>query len=80
MSDLNFEKALVKLEKIVDKLENEELSLAESLKIFEKGINLYRFCNKELNEAEKKISLIVQENGEFKEIPFEYEDGGINEF
>lgn len=75
MSDLNFEKALVELEKIVDKLENEELSLDESLKIFEEGINLYRFCNKELSDAEKKISLIVQENDGFKEIPFRYKDG-----
>lgn len=74
MSDLNFEKALIRLEEIVNKLENEELSLDESLKIFEEGINLYRLCNKELGDAEKKISLIVQEDGEFKKIPFEYED------
>lgn len=74
MSDLNFEKALIKLEKIVDKLENEELSLDDSLKTFEEGINLYRLCSKELSEAEKKINLIVQENDEFKKIPFEYED------
>lgn len=74
MSNLNFEKALIRLEEVVNKLENEELSLDESLKVFEEGVNLYRLCSKELSEAEKKISLIVQENGEFKKIPFEYED------
>lgn len=74
MSDLNFEKALLRLEEVVNKLENEELSLDESLKIFEEGIGLYRLCNKELSEAEKKISLIIQEDGEFKKIPFECED------
>ncbi len=74
MSDLNFEKALLRLEEVVNKLENEELSLDESLKIFEEGIGLYRLCNKELGEAEKKISLIIQEDGEFKKIPFECED------
>lgn len=74
MSSLNFEKALIRLEKIINKLENEELSLDESLKIFEEGIGLYRLCNKELSEAEKKISLIIQENDEFEKIPFECED------
>lgn len=74
MSNLNFEKALIRLEETVNKLENEELSLDESLKIFEEGISLYRLCNKELSEAEKKISLIIQENGELKKIPFECED------
>ena len=74
MSSLNFEKALIRLEEVVNKLENEELSLDESLKIFEEGIGLYRICNKELSEAEKKISLIIQEDGEFEKIPFECED------
>lgn len=74
MPNFNFEEALIKLEEIVNKLENGELSLDDSLKIFEEGINLYRLCSKELSEAEKKISMIVQENGEFKEIPFECGD------
>ncbi|HZK57968.1 MAG TPA: exodeoxyribonuclease VII small subunit [Clostridia bacterium] len=74
MSNLNFEKALIRLEEIVNKLENEELSLDESLRVFEEGINLYRLCSKELSEAEKKISLIVQENGKLRKTPFECED------
>lgn len=72
MSNLNFEEALAKLEDVVDKLEKEQLSLDDSLKIFEEGINLYRLCSKELSEVEKKINIIIEENGEFKEIPFEY--------
>ncbi|HDR5039313.1 TPA: exodeoxyribonuclease VII small subunit [Bacillus anthracis] len=75
MSNLNFEEALTKLEEAVNKLEKEQLSLDDSLKIFEEGINLYRLCSKELNEVEKKINTIVEENGEFKEVPFEYEEG-----
>lgn len=75
MSNLNFEEALSKLEEVVNKLEKEQLSLDDSLKIFEEGINLYRFCSKELNEVEKKINIIIEENGEFKEVPFEYEEG-----
>jgi len=75
LSNLNFEEALSKLEEVVNKLEKEQLSLDDSLKIFEEGINLYRFCSKELNEVEKKINIIIEENGEFKEVPFEYEEG-----
>ena len=74
MSELSFEEILIKLEEIVNRLETEELSLDESLKIFEEGINLYRLCRKELDDAEKKISLIIHEDGEFKKIPFEHED------
>ncbi len=74
MENSNFEEALVKLEEIVDRLENEELSLDDSLKMFEEGIKLYRLCNKKLEEAEKKISLIIEENGELEQVPFECED------
>ena len=72
MSNLNFEAALAGLEKIVNDLEKQQLSLDDSLKIFEEGISLYRSCMKELNEAEKKINTIIEQNGEFKKIPFEY--------
>ena len=72
MSNLNFEEALVKLEEVVNKLEKEQLSLDKSLEIFEEGIGLYRLCSKELMEVEKKISIIVEENGEFKKNSFGY--------
>ncbi len=72
MSNLNFEEALAKLEEVVNKLEKDQLSLDESLKIFEEGINLYRICSKELIEVEEKINTIVEENGEFKKISFGY--------
>lgn len=75
MANLNFEETLAKLEQVVNELENEELSLDDSLKIFEEGINLYRLCSKELNKIENKINMIVEENGELKEIPFENKKG-----
>ena len=53
MPNFDFEKALTKLEEIVDKLENEEMSLDESLKIFEEGINLYRLCDRNLMNQKK---------------------------
>jgi exodeoxyribonuclease VII small subunit len=54
-----FEKAFQQLEKIVHRLENEELPLDESLQLFEEGIRLSRFCNQKLEEVEKKIELIL---------------------
>jgi len=55
----DFEKAFQQLEKIVHRLESEELPLDESLQLFEEGIRLSRFCNQKLEEVEKKIELIL---------------------
>lgn len=53
---MTYEEAMTRLEKIVTMLENDTLSLDESLKLFEEGTNLARFCNKTLDEAELKIT------------------------
>ncbi len=67
-----FEKAFDHLEKIVHRLENEELPLDESLQLFEEGIRLSRFCNQKLEEVEKKIELILSDaKGQPKIAPFE---------
>ena len=55
----DFEKAFQQLEKIVQRLESEELPLDESLQLFEEGIRLSRFCNQKLEEVEKKVELIL---------------------
>jgi len=78
-----FEKAFQNLEKIVQRLESEELPLDESLQLFEEGIKLSRFCHQRLEEVEKKIELIladakgqpVTEPFEEEELPDEEEDG-----
>ena len=70
-----FEKAFQQLEKIVQRLESEELPLDESLQLFEEGIRLSRFCNQKLEEVEKKIELILADSkGQPKSEPFEPED------
>jgi exodeoxyribonuclease VII small subunit len=75
-----FEKAFQQLEKIVQRLEGEELPLDESLQLFEEGIRLSRFCNQKLEEVEKKIELILADaKGQprlqpFEEAPFEPEE------
>ena len=54
-----FEKAIKELEEVVNKLESGEASLSESLELFEKGIKLAKECNKMLDEAEKKVSVLI---------------------
>jgi exodeoxyribonuclease VII small subunit len=70
--DRKFEDALAELESVVEKLESGELSLDESLKIFEQGVRLVKFCNEKLGEVEKKIDLLVKDKeGKLQLKPFD---------
>lgn len=70
-----FEDALSQLESIVARLENGDLPLEESLKLFEEGIKLSRFCNQKLNEAQKKVEVLLKgTEGESEPRPFEPEE------
>jgi exodeoxyribonuclease VII small subunit len=60
MSEIKFEKAIQRLEKIVDDLEKGELDIDKSLEIFEEGIKMSRICSKKLSEAEAKIEKLTQ--------------------
>ncbi|WP_432400781.1 exodeoxyribonuclease VII small subunit [Wukongibacter sp. M2B1] len=66
----NFEGNLARLKEVVKLLEDGNISLEESLKYFEEGIKLYRLCNNVLNDAQQKISLLLEEDGELVEKPF----------
>lgn len=71
----DFEKSFQQLEKIVHRLESEELPLDESLQLFEEGIRLSRFCHQRLEEVEKKIELILADaKGQPVTEPFEDEE------
>ena len=61
------------LEDIVKRLESGDLPLEESLKIFEKGVTLSRFCFNKLEEAEKRVSILIKDEGGVKKKPFKYE-------
>ncbi len=72
MAKERFEDALNRLEKIVSRLEEGNTSLEESLKLFEEGIRLSRFCNQKLEEAEKKVEILLKDkNGVMKSKPFD---------
>jgi exodeoxyribonuclease VII small subunit len=71
---VSFETALKELEGIVKQLETGEAKLEESLMLFERGVKLTRFCSQKLDEADKKIELLVKDSqGQYKAIPFEPE-------
>jgi exodeoxyribonuclease VII small subunit len=73
----DFESALKSLEEIVVRLESGDLTLDQSLELFEEGINISRFCNSKLEEAERKVGILVKTaDGGFKETPFEEECEG----
>lgn len=60
----NFEKSLIELENIIKKLESEEVSLDESIALFEKGVVLSNECRKTLEKAEYKIITLTDAEGE----------------
>jgi len=70
----DFEAALAELEKIVEQMESGEQSLEESLKSFQRGIELTRACQRGLKEAEQRVEKLVREGDEFKIKPLESDE------
>lgn len=61
-----FEKSLAELEALVERMESGELTLEDSMKQFERGIQLARACQQQLKQAELKVQQLVQKNGDTK--------------
>jgi len=69
--ELRFEEALAGLERIVRDLEGGDLPLDDALKLFEEGVRLSRFCGAKLDEAEKRIEILMKgADGEWRAAPF----------
>jgi len=66
-----FEEALQRLEAIVDRLEEGDLELADALAAFEEGVGLTRRCAEQLEDAERRIEILVQEGANWVARPFE---------
>ena len=77
MAKDKFEEALQKLEDIVRKMEAGDMSLEESLKAFEEGIRLARFCSKKLDEAERRVEILLKQDEEvtIRSFPDEDDEG-----
>lgn len=74
---VNFEKALDQLEELVEDMENGDLTLEESLKSFEKGIKLTRDCQTALSQAEQKVQILLEQNGEL--VTEDFDEGDLEE-
>lgn len=62
MNEGNFEESMRKIEEIINKLESDEISLDESIKLYQEGIELTSFCYNKLNEIEKQSIKILDES------------------
>ena len=62
-----FEEGILELEKIVNDLESGDMTLDESMKKFEDGMKMVKLCGELLESAEKKITIVLEKNGELVE-------------
>ncbi len=77
MTDLKFEDCLTRLEQIVAALEGGNLSLEESLKVYEEGVALARHCAHYLDDAERRIEILAKDDtGSLGTRPFAWEPEG----
>ena len=75
MAEKKFEDSLARLEEIVKELESGDLSLDISLKLFEEGIKLSRVCNKRLEDAERRVEILLKDKaGNITVQPFKEEE------
>ena len=68
---LDFEQSLTDLQNLVERLEHGELSLEDSLTAFEQGVRLTRDCQAALAQAEQKVQILMERDGELEEAPFD---------
>ena len=68
---LPFEASLKELETLVETMEQGDLSLEESLRHFERGVQLTRSCQQALRDAEQKVELLLQKNGQEEVVAFD---------
>ena len=69
-----FEQSLKELESLVEKMEQGDLSLEDSLSHFERGVQLSRACQTALKEAEQKVEILMQKNGQDEITAFDSEN------
>lgn len=70
-TDFNFEQALKELEELVGRMEQGDLPLEESLKAFERGIELTRNCQQALKEAEQKVEILINKGDQARVVSFD---------
>jgi exodeoxyribonuclease VII small subunit len=72
---LDYEAAVKELETLVERLEEGDISLEESLKLYERGVLLTRDCQESLQAAEQKVQMLLQQSGQTNMVDFDPETG-----
>ncbi|WP_284451824.1 exodeoxyribonuclease VII small subunit [Methylophaga thalassica] len=72
---LDYEAAVKELEALVERLEQGDISLEESLKLYERGVLLTRDCQESLQAAEQKVQMLLQQSGQSNMVDFDPETG-----
>lgn len=72
--DKSFEDSLKRLEKIVNEMENADPGLDKALELFTEGIELVRFCSSKINEAKRRVEILVKDKGQTRKENFENEE------
>ncbi len=68
--DIGFEQAMEELERIVSKLEGGDVPLEEAIELFQEGMRLSRMCTQKLDSVERKIEMLLEEDGQLVKKPF----------
>ncbi|CAM4458610.1 MAG: Exodeoxyribonuclease 7 small subunit [Legionellaceae bacterium] len=76
VKEFDFEASLAELSTLVEQMEQGGLTLEESLKSFEKGINLVRNCQTALQKAEQKVQVLMEKNGKTEFITYQNDSEG----
>ncbi|EPY04779.1 exodeoxyribonuclease VII small subunit [Paenibacillus sp. E194] len=76
IDQLSFEAAMDKLEEIVAKLESGDAPLEQSIELFQEGMMLSKLCSEKLEQVERKIEMVTEQNGEWKRQPYATEETG----
>ncbi|MDO7905159.1 exodeoxyribonuclease VII small subunit [Paenibacillus sp. JX-17] len=74
-TELNFEEAMAALEEIVGQLEHGDVPLEQAIDLFQRGMKLSQLCSQKLEQVERKIEVIVEEDGELRKRPFGSTEG-----
>ena len=69
-SNFNLEQAIQELEAVVERMEQGDLPLEESLQQFQRGVELTRACQKALKQAEQRVQILMDQNGDQELAPF----------
>ncbi|MFD3273326.1 exodeoxyribonuclease VII small subunit [Paenibacillus dendritiformis] len=76
IQEMSFETAMEKLEHIVEQLESGDVPLEQAIELFQEGMGLSGLCARKLEQVERKIEVLSEQNGELKRQPFPAEEAG----